>query len=99
MMIAAAVALSAALHHGVEEPARRRLVRLWSGRRALEPVAAVAEAVGTVTAERGSAVDGATMQWARSAAQVAVPASSDSTMGAAGTTSRSWPLVVVPRQP
>ena len=27
---------AAALHHGVEEPARRRLVRLWSGRRAVE---------------------------------------------------------------
>jgi peptidoglycan/LPS O-acetylase OafA/YrhL len=29
-----------ALHHGVEEPARRRLVRLWSGRRAVETAAA-----------------------------------------------------------
>jgi hypothetical protein len=27
---------AAALHHGVEEPARRRLVRLWSGRRAVQ---------------------------------------------------------------
>ncbi|SHN85021.1 Peptidoglycan/LPS O-acetylase OafA/YrhL, contains acyltransferase and SGNH-hydrolase domains [Geodermatophilus obscurus] len=28
---------AAALHQWVEEPARRRLVRLWSGRRAIEP--------------------------------------------------------------
>jgi hypothetical protein len=32
--------LAAGLHHGVEEPARRRLVRLWGGRRAVETVPA-----------------------------------------------------------
>jgi hypothetical protein len=36
VLIAVCFAGAAGLHHGVEEPARRRLVRLWGGRRAVE---------------------------------------------------------------
>jgi peptidoglycan/LPS O-acetylase OafA/YrhL len=38
VLIALCFAGAAGLYHGVEEPARRRLVRLWGGRRAVEAV-------------------------------------------------------------
>ncbi|MGY1772202.1 acyltransferase family protein [Blastococcus sp. SYSU D00813] len=96
-MIAVAVAVSAALHHAVEEPARRRLVRLWSGRRALEPVAVVAEPVETVAAEGGTAVDEATTRWHLSAAMVAAPASPENAIGVPAVTPRPRPAVAAAR--
>jgi peptidoglycan/LPS O-acetylase OafA/YrhL len=40
-----------ALHHGVEEPVRRRLVRLWGGRRAVEAAPAAEPSQPVVTGE------------------------------------------------
>jgi peptidoglycan/LPS O-acetylase OafA/YrhL len=52
---------AAALHHGVEEPARRRLVRLWSGRRAVETAPAARRSPSTaVPTPTGKA---ATARW------------------------------------
>jgi peptidoglycan/LPS O-acetylase OafA/YrhL len=42
VLIVVCLVLAAGLYHGVEEPARRRLVRLWGGRRAVETAAATA---------------------------------------------------------
>jgi peptidoglycan/LPS O-acetylase OafA/YrhL len=70
VLIALCLALAAGLHHGVEEPARRRLIRLWGGRRAVEvaPVAeppALEEAPGgTATGRRLASLPGASgRQW------------------------------------
>jgi peptidoglycan/LPS O-acetylase OafA/YrhL len=52
---------AAGLHHGVEEPARRRLVRLWGGRRAVDtstPAQWPPAAAGPASAE-----DAATSRW------------------------------------
>ncbi|SDY30071.1 Peptidoglycan/LPS O-acetylase OafA/YrhL, contains acyltransferase and SGNH-hydrolase domains [Geodermatophilus africanus] len=52
---------AAGLHHGVEEPARRRLVRLWGGRRALDtgvPAQRPPAATGPASAE-----EAATSRW------------------------------------
>jgi peptidoglycan/LPS O-acetylase OafA/YrhL len=46
VLILLSLLLASALHHGVEEPARRRLVRLWGGRRAVEVAAGEAPTTG-----------------------------------------------------
>jgi peptidoglycan/LPS O-acetylase OafA/YrhL len=55
VLVAVSFVCAVALHHGVEEPARRRLVRLWSDRRAVEPTPVAprssSTAVPTPTAE------------------------------------------------
>jgi peptidoglycan/LPS O-acetylase OafA/YrhL len=53
VLIALCFAGAAGLYHGVEEPARRRLVRLWGGRRAVEtaPAAEQPTPVADPTAE------------------------------------------------
>jgi peptidoglycan/LPS O-acetylase OafA/YrhL len=56
VLVVVCLVLAAGLHHGVEEPARRRLVRLWGGRRAVETApAAVSPQSPTGAAPTGEA--------------------------------------------
>jgi peptidoglycan/LPS O-acetylase OafA/YrhL len=55
VMVVASFLAAVALHHGVEEPVRRRLIRLWDGRRVLDtaPTGASSQPVAeAVTAAR-----------------------------------------------
>jgi peptidoglycan/LPS O-acetylase OafA/YrhL len=53
VLVALSFASAVALHHGVEEPARRRLVRLWNGRRTAPAVARSRSAGSPVPAGGG----------------------------------------------
>ncbi|MGY1682411.1 acyltransferase family protein [Geodermatophilus sp. SYSU D01176] len=44
VLVVVCFALAAGLHHGVEEPVRRGLVRLWGGRRVIDPAPAAEQA-------------------------------------------------------
>ncbi len=51
VLVALCFVLAAGLHHGVEEPVRRRLVRLWGGRRVVETAPAAEPSQPVVTGE------------------------------------------------
>ena len=61
VLIALCFVGAAGLYHGVEEPARRRLVRLWGGRRAVDTSPPAEPAVAIPTEEAVTARWGTTL--------------------------------------